>query len=255
MSDAGGCFVVCCRSALGLTMELGRIGPEGDSVSPPAVLARRVSAWIRRSAAALLFAALALAVVDGGAAESEQLPRLARGTALCPLPAALRFEFGSWSEPRPGSPHEFFAAVWTRGGSGEGGLDIYAAVTPTTSRINRLCKRIVQRGVSSPRRLGAPFAYRITDSGNAYFVDPSGAVTPGSPHTRSVDPIAARNAIGIAFDCNIAQRVVVHTHPLARQGGQYLSVRTQRSRNLVAVAILRRSGESSFRVSKGCRKD
>jgi hypothetical protein len=208
-----------------------------------------------RSLALLPLAGLALALVEGGTATSEQLPRLARGTALCPRPAALRIEFGSWSEPRPGSPHEFFAAVWTRGGSGAGGLDIYAAVTPTASRINRLCKRIVQRGLSLPAALGAPFAYRMTDSGNAYFVDAGGAVTPGSPHFRSVDTLAERNAVGITFACNVAQRVVVHTHPLERQGGHYLSVRTQRSRKLLALAILKRSGESSFRVSRSCQQD
>jgi hypothetical protein len=209
-----------------------------------------------RRLAPILVAVFALALADGGAATTEQLPRLARGTALCPRPVALRVEFGSWSEPRPGSPHEFFAAVWTRGGSGEGGLDIYAAVTPSASRINRLCKRIVQRGVSSTATLGAPLSYRMTtDSGNAYFVDASGAVTPGSPHVRGVDPIAARNAIGVAFECNTAQRVVVHTHPVERNGGQYLSVRAQRSRKLLALAILKRSGESSFRVSKSCQRD
>jgi hypothetical protein len=202
-----------------------------------------------------LVALLALALADGGAATPEQLPRLARGTALCPRPVALRLEFGSWSEPRPGSPHEFFAAVWTRGGRGPGGLDIYAAVTPAASRLNRLCKRIVQRGLSSPAALRAPFAYRLTDSGNAYFVDAGGAVTPGSPHWCCVDPIAQRHASGVIFACDVAQRVVVHTHPLERQGGQYLSVRTQRSRKLLALAILKRSGESSFRVSKSCQQD
>lgn len=103
-------------------------------------------------------AAFALIVAGGSGAATEQLPRVARGTALCPLPVALRLEFGSWSEPRPGSPHEFFAAVWTRGGRGA-------------------------------------------------------------------------------------------------QGGHYLSVRTQRSRKLLALAILKRSGESSFRVSKSCSQD
>jgi hypothetical protein len=208
-----------------------------------------------RSAAAVPLAVLALALVEGGTATSEQLPGLARGTALCPRPVALRLEFGSWSEPRPGSPHEFFAAVWTRGGRGAGGLDVYAAVTPAVSRINRLCKRIVQRGLSSPAALGAPFTYRMTDSGNAYFVDAGGAVTPGSPHFAGVDPIANRHAIGITFECSVGQRIVVHAHPLERQGGQYLSVRTQRSRKLLALAILKRSGDSSFRISKSCRQD
>lgn len=86
-------------------------------------------------------------------------------------------------------------------------------------------------------------------------LDGRGAVTPGSPHLRSIDPLAERSAIGITFECNVAQRVVVHTHPLPRQGGHYLSVRTQRSRKLLALAILKRSGESSFRVSKGCERD
>jgi hypothetical protein len=210
---------------------------------------------MRQSAAAVALAALALALVEGGTATSEQLPGLARGTALCPRPLALRLEFGSWSEPRPGSPHEFFAAVWTRGGRGAGGLDIYAAVTAGQSRIDRLCKRIVQRGVSSPAALRPPITYRLTDSGNAYFVDAHGAVTPGSPHWCCVDPIAQRHASGVIFACDVAQRVVVHTHPLERQGGQYLSVRTQRSRKLLALAILRRSGESSFRVWRSCQQD
>lgn len=209
----------------------------------------------RRGVPVAIVALLALALAGGGAATPEQLPRLARGTALCPPPVALRLEFGSWSEPRPGSPHEFFAAVWTRGGRGAGGLDIYAAVTPVASRINGLCKRIVQRGVSSTAALRAPLTYRLTDSGNAYFVDSSGTVTPGSPHVVGVDPIAARNAVGVIYECHVAQRVVVHTHPLGRQGGQYLSVRTQRSRKLLALAILKRSGESSFRVSRSCQQD
>jgi hypothetical protein len=200
-------------------------------------------------------AAFALSVAGGSGAATEQLPRLARGTAFCPRPVALRLEFGSWSEPRPGSPHEFFAAVWTRGGRGPGGLDIYAAITPAASRINRVCKRIVQRGLSSPAALRAPLTYRLTDSGNAYFVDSSGTVTPGSPHWCCVDPIAQRHASGVIFACDVAQRVVVHTHPLERQGGHYLSVRTQRSRKLLALAILKRSGESSFRVSKSCSQD
>jgi hypothetical protein len=95
----------------------------------------------------------------------------------------------------------------------------------------------------------------MTDSGNAYFVDSRGAVTPGSPHLRSLNPMAERNAVGITFECNVAQRVVVHARPLDRQGGQYLSVRTQRSRRLLALAILRPSGESLFRVGKGCERD
>jgi hypothetical protein len=210
---------------------------------------------LRRSVALLPLAALALAFVAAGRATSEQLPGVARGTALCPRPVALRLEFGSWSEPRQGSPHEFFAAVWTRGGRGQGGLDVYAAVTAGQSRINRLCKRIVQRGVSSPAALRAPLTYRMTESGNAYFVDSSGTVTPGSPHVVGVDPIAARHAVGEIYECDVAQRVVVHTHPLAGQGGQYLSVRTQRSRKLLALAILKRSGDSYFRVSRNCRPD
>jgi hypothetical protein len=32
-------------------------------------------------------------------------------------------------------------------------------------------------------------------------------------------------------------------------------VRTQRSRKLLALAILKRSGESSFRVSRSCQQD
>jgi hypothetical protein len=208
----------------------------------------------RRAILIALLAVLALALAHGGAATPEQLPRLARGTALCPRPAALRLELGSWSEPRPGSPHEFFAAVWTRGGRGAGGLDIYAAVTAGASRINGLCKRIVQRGLSSPAALRAPLTYRLTDSGNAYFMDAHGAVTPGEPHVIGVDPIAGRHASGVIFACDVAPRVVVHTHPLDRQGGQYLSVRTQRSRKLLALAILKRSGESSFRVSKSCQQ-
>jgi hypothetical protein len=191
----------------------------------------------------------------GGGARRSAGPRRGGPTALCPRPVALRLEFGSWSEPRPGSPHEFFAAVWTRGGRGAGGLDIYAAVTPAASRINGLCKRIVQRGLSSPAALRAPLTYRLTDSGNVYFVDAHGAVTPGSPHVRSVNPLAERHASGVIFECDVVQRVVVHTHRLERQGGQYLSVRTQRSRKLLALAILRRSGESSFRVSRSCQQD
>jgi hypothetical protein len=95
----------------------------------------------------------------------------------------------------------------------------------------------------------------MSDSGNAYFTDARGTVTPGSPHFAGVDPLAGRHAVGLVFACDIAQRVVVHTHPLAGQGGQYLSVRTQRSRKLLALAILKRSGESSFRVAKSCRQD
>ena len=209
---------------------------------------------MRRCATTLLAVGGALALVPSVGAGSDQLPAIARGTGLCPRPVALRMHFGSWSEPRPGSPHEFFAAVWTRGGRGQGGLDVYASVTPTTSRINRLCRRIVQRGVSSTAALRARLSYRMTESGNAYFVDARGAVTPGTPHFSGVDPIAERHGIGVVFECDVAQRVVVHAHPLARQGGQYLSVRTQRSRKLLALAILKRSGDSSFRVSRSCRQ-
>jgi hypothetical protein len=214
-----------------------------------------MTALIRRSAAAVALTALALVLVEGGTATSEQLPGIAGGTALCPPPAALRLEFGSWSEPRAGRRDTFFAAVWTLAGRGEGGVDIYAAVTPGESRINRLCKRIAQRGVSSRVALRAALGYRITDSGNAYFVDARGTVTPGSLHTCCVDPIAARRAVGLIFECDVAGRVVVHTHPLAGQGGQYLSVRTHRSRKLIALAILKQSGRSSFRVARSCRPD
>ena len=151
---------------------------------------------IRRLACTALLATVTLVFVEGGAARSGQLPASARGTAVCPRPVALRVEFGSWSEPRPNSPHEFFAAVWTRGGSGEGGIDVYASATPTTSRINSLCKRIVQRGVSSTAALRARLSYRMSDSGNAYFVDARGAVTPGSPHLYGLDPLTRRNAVG-----------------------------------------------------------
>jgi hypothetical protein len=210
---------------------------------------------VRRVASTVLLTTFALVLVDGGSATREQLPGVARGTALCPRPLALRFEFGSWSEPRPGSPHEFFAAVWTRGGRGAGGIDVYASITPTASRINQLCRRIAQRGVSSTAALRAPLSYRMADSGNAYFVDSRGAVTPGSPHLRTLSPMAERNAVGITFACNVAQRVVVHARPLDRQAGQYLSVRTQPSRRLLALAILRPSGQSLFRVGKGCERD
>jgi hypothetical protein len=203
----------------------------------------------------LLLAALAPALADGGAASSEQLPGVARGTALCPRPVALRLEFGAWSEPRPGSPHEFYAAVWTRGGRGAGGLDIYATATAAAPRINRLCRRVVQRG-RSPAALRAPLFYRFTDSHNAYFVDAAGAETPASPtHRGGVNPIADRHPFGLRFQCDVAQRVVVHTHALVGQGGHYLSVSTQRSRRLLAVAIIRRSGDSSFRVSRSCQPD
>jgi hypothetical protein len=168
----------------------------------------------------------------------------------------LNVEFGAWSEPRPGSPHEFYAAVWTQGGSGAGGLDIYAAATPTASRINGLCRRIVQRGVSSAAALRPPLIYRGTDSGNAYFVDSNGVVTPGSPlFPGRIDPIAERHGFGLGFSCSVAKRVVVHAHELGRQGGYYVSVRSERSRKLIALAILERSGDSSFRVSKGCQQD
>lgn len=204
----------------------------------------------------LLLAALALAHVDRGIASREQLPGVARGTALCPRPVALRVEFGAWSEPRPGSPHEFYAAVWTRGGRGAGGLDIYAAATAAAPRINRLCRRLAQRGRNSPAGLRAPLFYRFTDSQNAYFVDAGGNETAGSPtHIRSVNPIADRQPFGLRFQCDVARRVVVHTHALAAQGGHYLSVRTERSRKLLALAILRRSGDSWFRVSRACQPD
>jgi hypothetical protein len=207
-----------------------------------------------RASRTFLLATVALVLPGNGAAASEQLPGLARGTALCPPPTALRFEVGSWSEPRPGSPHEFFAAVWTRGGRGAGGIDVYASITPTASRISQLCRRIAQRGVSSTASLRAPLSYRMTDSGNAYFVDSRGAVTPGSPHLRSLNPLADRNAVGITFECNVAQRVVVHARPLNGQAGHYLSVRTQRSRKLLALAVLRPRGESLLRVGKGCQR-
>jgi hypothetical protein len=210
---------------------------------------------IRRAATVALLGGLALALVDGGAASREQLPGPGRGTALCPRPAALRIEFGSWSEPRPESPHEFFAAVWTRGGRGTGGSDIYATVTSGESRISRLCRRIVQRGVSSVTKLRAALSYRMTASGNAYFVDSRGTVTPGSPHVRSINPLAERHASSVAFTCNVTQRVVVHTHPLERGGGQYLSVRTQPTRTLLALAILNRSGNSTFRSARSCQQD
>jgi hypothetical protein len=209
----------------------------------------------RRVTTTLLLVALALALVDGVTASSEQLPGVARGTALCPQPIGLRLEFGAWSKPRPNSPHEFFAAVWTRGGRGAGGLDIYAAATAGESRINRLCKRIVQRGVSSPRALRAPLRYQITESGNAYFVDAGGAVTPGTAHWCCVDPIAERHAVSKIYECDAAQRIVVHTHILAGQRGHYLSVRAEQSRRLLALAILRSSGDSSFRVSRTCQPD
>jgi hypothetical protein len=199
---------------------------------------------------------LTLAIVEGGAATGEQLPGVARGTALCPAPLALRLEFGAWSEPQPGSAQEFYAAVWTRGGRGAGGLDIYATATAAAPRINRLCRRIVQRGRNSPAALRAALFYRMTESQNAYFVDTRGNQTAGSPtHIRTVNPIADRRAFGLRFQCDIAQRVVVHTHALAGQAGHYLSVRTQRSRKLLAVAILRRSGDSYFRVARSCQSD
>lgn len=94
----------------------------------------------------------------------------------------------------------------------------------------------------------------MTDSRNAYFVDAGGNETTGSPtHIRSVNPIADRQPFGLRFQCDVAQRVVVHIHALAGQGDHYLSVRAQRSRKLLAVAILRRSGDSSVRVSRTCQ--
>jgi hypothetical protein len=211
---------------------------------------------IRRAVAGVLLGGCGLALVGAGSAGREQLPGVARGTALCPRPIALRLEFGAWSEPRPGSPHEFYAAVWTRGGRGAGGLDIYATATAAAPRINRLCRRIVQRGRNSSDALRAPLFYRFTDSLNAYFVDAAGTETPASPtHRGGVNPIADRQAFGLRFQCDVAQRVVVHTHALAGQAGHYLSVRTQRSRKLLAVAILRQSGDSSFRISRSCRPD
>ena len=211
---------------------------------------------IRRTAAAVSLTALALVVAGPGGAASEQLPGQSRGTALCPRPVALRLEFGAWSEPRPGSPHEFYAAVWTRGGRGAGGLDIYAAATAAAPRINRLCRRIPRRGVSSPAALREPLFYRFTDSLNAYFVDAGGNETAASPtHRGGVNPIADRNPFGLRFQCDVAQRIVVHAHALAGQRGHYLSVRAERSRRLLAVAILRRSGDSSFRVARSCRPD
>jgi hypothetical protein len=210
----------------------------------------------RQAATTLILASLALSLVGGGTASREQLPGVARGTALCPAPLGLRIEFGAWSEPRPGSPHEFYAAVWTRGGRGAGGLDIYATATAAVPRINRLCRRVARRGGTSQAALRAPLFYRFTDSQNAYFVDAAGTETAASPtHRGSVNPIADRHPFGLRFQCEVTQRVVVHTHALAGQGGHYLSVRTERSRKLLALAILRRSGDSSFRVSRSCRPD
>jgi hypothetical protein len=211
---------------------------------------------IRIGVTTILSGALALVVVGGGAGTNEQLPRIARGTAVCPHPIALRVEFGAWSEPRPGSPHEFYSAVWTRGGRGAGGLDIYATATAAVPRINRLCRRVARRGGTSQAALRAPLFYRFTDSQNAYFVDAAGTETAASPtHRGSVNPIADRHPFGVRFQCDVTQRVVVHTHALAGQGGHYLSVRTERSRKLLALAILRRAGDSSFRVARSCRPD
>ena len=135
-------------------------------------------------------------------------------------------------------------------------MDIYAWATPTTSQINRICRRIVQRGVSSSAALRAPLSYRLADSGNAYFVDGQGAVTPATAVFRGrLDLIAQRHASAVAFSCSVAQRVVVHIHPLPQQGGHYLSVRAERNRKLLALAILKRAGDSSFRVARGCEQD
>ena len=212
-----------------------------------------MSKWIAVAGvvlAGLAFATLALAARDAS-----------RPPAVCPrFDEFVRLEFGDWGGAGTPIPtRRAFALAGSTGANRPGGFMIFGSATAASATTDRACRRTRVLPNPSRARLSQPFAYRRTESGNAYFVAGDGTTLVGEalrPPGHSTDPLTSREAHGVSFRCAVGAAVtIVIVDSRDRAGrvvGSYFSARV--GRELLGTAILRRDGDSLFRISRRCEQ-
>jgi hypothetical protein len=184
-----------------------------------------------------------------------------RPPAVCPrLNDFVRVEFGDWGgEGTPIPARRGFALAGSEGANRPGGFMIFGSATAATATTDRACRRTRVLANPSRERLSKPFLYRRTKSGYTYF-EASDRTRLFGERLRAPghigDPLTNREAWGVSFRC--AARgpvtiVIVDSRDAAgRVVGSYFSARV--GRELLGTAVLRRAGNSFFRVSRRCEQ-
>lgn len=179
-------------------------------------------------------------------------------TVACPLLiGTVDVEFGLWGGGDSHRPRERFALAGSYGaGNRTGGFMVYGSATPTRATTDRACRRTRARPNPTTRRLSKPHTYRTTSNGNPYFIAPDGAVLAGEFIYHHNFTPASGLALGLSFRCPVPSGVTVliadSRDRSGRVVGSYFSARL--GRELLATAVLRRHGASTFRISNRCER-
>jgi hypothetical protein len=209
----------------------------------------------RVAVAGVVLAGLAVASLAAAARDASRPP------AVCPrFDEFVRLEFGEWGGAGTSIPARTgFALAGSKGANRPGGFMIFGSATAASATTDRACRRTRVLPNPSRERLSRPFLYRRTESGNVYFVAGDGTTLPGErlrPPGHNTDPLTNRQAWGVSFRCAAGAAVtIVIVDSRDRAGrvvGSYFSARV--GRELLATAVLRRGGDSFFRVSRKCEQ-
>jgi hypothetical protein len=194
--------------------------------------------------AAVLVALVLLATLGAGTGRTAAADD---GVFKCPrLSDTVNLAFGVWDQRRTQ-----FALVGSRGVNREGGYVILGAGTETGATTDRLCRRSAPPRNASQARLSKPYVYKKAQD-NVYFQASDGERILGDLlHVRSVTVVARRGALGVEYHCVVGSGVTVRVREL--RGGAELRVFD--GRQALATAVVRRQGQSSFRVSDRCEED
>ena len=220
-------------------------------------------------AVAAAVAGAAIARADAAAASAEAqvvaVPPSAvsggdasRPPVACPrLSETVWIEVGEWGGAGTTLRRERVALVVSQDANRRGGYIVYGSATPTRADTDQFCRPTAVRREPDRRRLSKPFYYRRTSNGNAYFTTRGGDVLPGDfLHRRSYDVVTDRHAHGLTYICPVGRAVtILIADSRDRNGrvvGTYFSVRL--GRELLATAVVRKRGESFFRISSRCEQ-
>ncbi len=212
-----------------------------------------------RSARGILAGAIALCLAltapTADAREAVVGDRQASKAAVCPrLLPFVEFAFGMWGGPGTSLRREPFAALGSRGADRPSGYVIFGSVTPTRTYLDRACL-LSPLPTAGTAALSKPHTYRRAGE-NAYFEAADGERLIGSRlHQRSVSPLHLREANGITFSCPTQTRVQIRVRE-SKSGSRVpgAALRVVHGREVLGLAVVRRDGQSTLRVSKRCEE-
>jgi hypothetical protein len=197
-----------------------------------------------RLGGAILACAIALLGAFTGTASSGA--GASTPTVTCPrLSSTVSLAFGAWNASR-----ELFALVGSEGARREGGYVVLVAATPTDASVDRVCRRTRPRRSTSSTQLSKAYRYRRAGE-NVYFRAADGEILFATAlHRASFTVLVRRRAVGVEYLCILTRGVTARVKSV--RGGSELRVLA--GQEVLATAVVRRAGESFFRISTRCDK-